>query len=164
MLIILIMPIKANNTNNANNFNNANNANNADEWLMMLMNDAWVKQEPHDRLFLFYFLFINLFIYNSPEIQAKDNTEGNEWSSSLEIYWEKKSVTLLWLLHKPVLSIKQSCHVENKEYTVHSSGSVVPPDPGVLALLLAEVLGTDLPPHGRRHPRHHRLVHQWHRL
>ena len=41
------------NTNNANNFNNDNNANNADEWLMMLMNDAWVKQEPHDRSVLF---------------------------------------------------------------------------------------------------------------
>ena len=39
----------ANNTNNANSINNANNANNADEWLMMLMNNAWVKQEPHDR-------------------------------------------------------------------------------------------------------------------
>ena len=39
----------ANYTNNANSFNNANNANNADEWLMMLMNNAWVKQEPHDR-------------------------------------------------------------------------------------------------------------------
>ena len=44
----------ANNTNNANSFNNANNANNADEWLMMLMNDAWVKQEPHDRSVLFF--------------------------------------------------------------------------------------------------------------
>ena len=43
----------ANNTNNANSFNNANNANNADEWLMMLMNNAWVKQEPHDRSVLF---------------------------------------------------------------------------------------------------------------
>ena len=43
----------ANNTNNANSINNANNANNADEWLMMLMNDAWVKQEPHDRSVLF---------------------------------------------------------------------------------------------------------------
>ena len=43
----------ANNTNNANSINNANNANNADEWLMMLMNNAWVKQEPHDRLVLF---------------------------------------------------------------------------------------------------------------
>ena len=43
----------ASNANNANNFNDAKNANNAGEWLMMLMNDAWVKQEPHDRSVLF---------------------------------------------------------------------------------------------------------------
>ena len=41
------------NADNADNANNTNNANNADEWLMMLMNDAWVKQEPHDRSVLF---------------------------------------------------------------------------------------------------------------
>ena len=54
----------ANNTNNANSFNNANNANNADEWLMMLMNNAWVKQEPHDRSVLFLnHIEIHLIMY-----------------------------------------------------------------------------------------------------